>query len=311
MWIRTRDLRNLSIMAITAAVIGFVPMAISAQDRLKTMPGYDQYQKMAKEYQNLAKDYQGGGKAGKAGKGAAKKGPLSVTWQEGGKSFDYVKDGKKYHYDIATGKTTDLGTAKDELQIDDEPFDQGPMVEALPQQPERGRQYESAVSPDGKRMAFYKDANLWLGDAKGSNAIAVTTEGVDSKRIRFGTASWVYGEELKQNTAMWWSPDSKKIAFYGVDASKVPDYYLPLNQSSLRAEIDAEAYPKPGDPNPVMDVLIYDLASKKTLKVDVRNGQPFSNAVVGHYVYNIRWSPDGKELFFNRTNRKQNTMEFT
>jgi len=43
----------------------------------------------------------------------------------------------------------------------------------------------------------------------------------------------------------------------------------------------------------------------------VRDGKPFEDPIVGYYVYAVRWSPDGKELLFNRTNRRQNAMEFT
>jgi dipeptidyl-peptidase 4 len=50
---------------------------------------------------------------------------------------------------------------------------------------------------------------------------------------------------------------------------------------------------------------------KTTVQADVRDGKPFEDSVVGHYVYRIAWSPDGKELLFNRTNRRQNVMEFT
>ena len=61
--------------------------------------------------------------------------------------------------------------------------------------------------------------------------------------------------------------------------------------------------------NPIVDLLIYDVASKKTTKIDVRDGKPFTNDVVGHYAYNVRWTPDGRELLFNRTNRRQNVLE--
>ncbi len=42
----------------------------------------------------------------------------------------------------------------------------------------------------------------------------------------------------------------------------------------------------------------------------MRDGKPFDNSVVGHYVYRVSWSPDGSELLFNRTNRRQNILEF-
>ena len=63
--------------------------------------------------------------------------------------------------------------------------------------PERGRQFTEAVSPDKKLKAFYRDRNLWLSDADGKNELAVTTEGNEKGRIKYGSASWVYGEELE------------------------------------------------------------------------------------------------------------------
>ena len=143
------------------------------------------------------------------------------------------------------------------------------------------------------------------------NEVAVTTDGNEKTRVKNGIASWVYGEELDQNTAMWWSPDSRKIAFYRFDESPVADYYLQLDQTKIQSKMDIEAYPKAGTPNPIADLMIYDLATKKTVKIDVRDGKPFTDSVVGHYAYHVAWSPDGSELLFNRTNRRQNILEFT
>ncbi len=120
----------------------------------------------------------------------------------------------------------------------------------------------------------------------------------------------MYGEELSQTTAMWWSPDSSRIAYYRFDEQKVPDYFLQTDQTKIQSSIDTEAYPKAGAPNPVVDLFVYDVASKKTTRIDVRDGKPFDNSVVGHYVYHVAWSPDGSELLFNRTNRRQNILEF-
>ena len=49
---------------------------------------------------------------------------------------------------------------------------------------------------------------------------------------------------------------------------------------------------------------------RRPSKIDVRDGKPFDNATVGHYVYNVPWSPDGQDILLNRTNRKQNILEF-
>ena len=282
--IKNCDPRFLKRGLMAAAIIHFVlmPGISGAQDRLKTMPGYEQYQKMSKEIPT-----------------AVKLGALIVTWKDDAKSFEYRKEGKLYRYDVQTRKTTEIGTAPAEPPRSGRPGT-GPA---------RGRQFDSEVSPDKKLKAFYRDRNLWLSDADGKNEIAVTTDGNEKMRTKNGTASWVYGEELDQNTAMWWSPDSTKIATYRFDESKVPDYFLQMDQTKLYSKADIEAYPKAGEPNPVADIFIYDVTAKTTVKVDVRDGKPFDDAVVGHYAYHVEWSPDGKELLFNRTNRRQNILE--
>jgi dipeptidyl-peptidase-4 len=174
----------------------------------------------------------------------------------------------------------------------------------------RGRQVECTVSPDGKLKAFYRARNLWIANVDGSNEKQITTDGSVANRTKNGSGSWVYGEELNQTTAMWWSPDSTKLGFYRFDESGVKDFYLGMNQGAVQTTLDVEAYPKAGAPNPIAQVFVYDLASGRSTEIDVRDGKPFANDVVGHYVYAMEWSPDGKELMMNRTNRRQNVLEF-
>src|SRR4030095_8176348 len=96
------------------------------------------------------------------------------------------------------------------------------------ERPERGRQYTRSVSPNGAWRAFYRDHNLWLSFTNGSNEFAITKEGSPRSRLKFGSANWVYGEELFQTTAIWWSSNSQKVAFYRFDESRVYAYFLAL-----------------------------------------------------------------------------------
>ena len=274
-----------TLCGVLILAVGLSPISAAAQDRLKTMPGYDQYQKMAGQIA-----------------GSVKPGMLQVKWLDGGKAFEFRRDGKTFRYDVAT-KTS----AEAEPSPAAGPAPTGRMGRGGP---ERGRQFDSAMSPDGKLKAFYRNRNLWFGDSTGGNEAAITTDGSEKARTKYGSASWVYGEELNQSTAMWWSPSGKKIAFYRFDESPVPDFYLQLDQTKLQSKMDIEAYPKAGVANPIADIFVYDLDTKKTTKFDVRDGKPFENSTVGHYVYNVSWSPDGTELLANRTNRRQNIMEF-
>ena len=159
--------------------------------------------------------------------------------------------------------------------------------------------------------AFYRDRNLYMSRADGTDERALTTDGIAEERIKYGTASWVYGEELDQITAMWWSPDASKLAYYRFDENPVPDFFIEMDQTKLQSSLDVEAYPKAGVDNPVVDLFVYDVAMGSATRIDVRDGQPFTDDVVGHYVYRVGWSPDGSEITFNRANRRQNITEFT
>ena len=73
-----------------------------------------------------------------------------------------------------------------------------------------------------------------------------------------------------------------------------------MTQTSIQSSMDVEAYPKAGAPNPIAEVFVYDVAARD--EGGRRDGKPFTtsgdgsqftNDNVGHYVYNVRWSPDG------------------
>ena len=259
-------------------------MSLVAQDRLRTMPGYEQAQRVARE---------GLGVRG---------GALAASWIDAN-TIEYSQRSKRYRYDVATRRANEISTTD---ASGGEHRRQAPPATELP---DRGRQFTSATSPDGRLRARYRDRNVWLSAANGSDDRAVTTDGSTASRVKYGTASWVYGEELEQRSAMWWSPDSRKLAFYRFDESRVLDYYLTLDQTKRQSTVDVEAFPTAGASNPIVDLYVYDVSSGQTVRIDVRAGRPFDNSVVGHYVYHVGWSPDGRELIFFRTNRLQNVFE--
>ncbi len=243
---------------------------------------------------------------------SAKLGVLHVEWKDEGKAFEFTRDGKKYRYDIAAGE-------KKEIDPKSASADAGNRPPASPRRrarqrlgavPPRAEQFKTALSPDGKTMALCLDCNLWLTDLESHHEFAVTSDGGAQNRIHYARANWTYGEELFQGTAMWWSPNSRKIAFYRFDENLVNPYYLALDQTKIQDRLSAVPYNKAGTPNPEVDLLIYDLDTRQTVKIDARSGKPFDNAVVGHYLYGVSWTEDGAELLFHRTNRRQNVMEF-
>jgi dipeptidyl-peptidase 4 len=328
-------------MITLASVAGALTLATSsaaAQDRLKAMPGYSEFTAMAPKYQGTLKSGSvlagGGGRGGRGG--AATAGAAGVVWSVDGKGVDYTWDGKRFHFDFA--KKVPMEVAADAAATPPVASGRGGRGRggrggappaagtAAPgarggaaavkdckgndvPPPERGRQQSVTPSPDGRELAEYRDRNLVVCAASGGPESAVTTDGNEKDRIKYGTASWVYGEELAQRTAMWWNPASTKLAYFRFDESKVPDFYITQDETKLQTKVDVEAYPKPGVPNPVVDLYVYDVASKKSIHIDARDGKPFTNDVLGHYVYDVTWTPDGKDLLIHRTNRRQNILE--
>jgi len=266
---------------VTSLIVLGSSTLLFAQDKLKKMPGYERYIEIAPKI-----------------RGSVKGGSLSVTWNKTGNSFEYNNDGKRVKYDVKSGKTTEIGAAVQ------------PDWSHYYNRPQRGRQYASADSPDGKLKAFTKDRNMYISDNTGNNTITITNEGNTENQIKYGIATWVYGEELDQITAMWWSPDSKKIAFYKFNEKGSKKYYVLYDQTKIQNSVEIEAYPKVGAKNLPVDLLVYDLETQQTITLDTRNGKPYHDGDLGTYLYDIAWSPDGKELLFHSTNRKQNIMEF-
>lgn len=249
-----------------------------AQDKLKNMPGYQQYAEMAPQIRSSV-DY----------------GTLRATWKDD-RTFQYVEDGKLFSYDVRKKEVTDLGEA--------------PRPERRRwNRPARGRQYASADAPNGELRAFHKDRNMYLSDMEGNNVVAITTDGNMENKIKYGIATWVYGEELGQITAMWWSPDSKKIAFYRFNEQGAKQYYVLLNQLQLYDSLEVMSYPKVGEPNLPVDLMVYDLETKEMKKLDTRDGSDFQDGPLGTYLYGVEWTPDGAELLYHSTNRKQDIME--
>lgn len=177
------------------------------------------------------------------------------------------------------------------------------------ERPARGRQFTQEFSADRKLTAKFQDGNVWIGPT-GGELKQLTRNGNVAKKVQYGTACWVYGEEVGLRHAMGFNPAATKLWVYKIDTSKCLDYYVLLNQRQVQNQLDVEPYMKAGAPNPEVGISFYDVATGAETVVDVRSGQPFSDTAIGHYLYDIAWSPDGTELFFVRTDRYQQHLEF-
>jgi dipeptidyl-peptidase 4 len=171
---------------------------------------------------------------------------------------------------------------------------------------DKGKQMFATFSPDGGKIAFVRDNNLFvvntaevLGQAP-AREIQVTKDGRENEIIN-GRPDWVYEEEFDMSKAFSWSPDSKKLAFTRFDESRVKEFQL-TEYGELYPEYVKYKYPKPGEANSVVSVFVYDLASAGLKRADIGNDTDI-------YIPRVIWSGDPGKLFIYRMNRHQDRLE--
>jgi dipeptidyl-peptidase 4 len=171
----------------------------------------------------------------------------------------------------------------------------------------KGKQRLATFSPDGSKVAFVRDNNLFmvdlearLSDNQNKTEVQITTDGVPNAVIN-GATDWVYEEEFEFSKAFFWSPDSKRIAYYRFDESRVKEYQLTY-YGDLYPEQFKYKYPKAGEDNSLITIHIWDLSTGVSIPVDI-------GTETDMYIPRVSWTHDPMTLSFYRMNRHQNKLE--
>lgn len=154
------------------------------------------------------------------------------------------------------------------------------------------------ISPDGTKAAYVSNHNIYYEDLATGTITQLTTTG--TRKYINGTFDWVYEEEFGCRDGFRWSPDSKKIAFWNVDATKVRDYYMLNTTDSVYSIVIPVEYPKVGEPPSPVKIGVVTLADKSTKWMDVP-GDPQQ-----HYIPRMEWTFNSNEIVLQQLNRKQN-----
>ena len=206
------------------------------------------------------------------------RGIIEYSWDKEGRFILVPLDGDLYLDSVADGKVSRLTeTAGDEV--------------------------DAKVSPRGGFVSYVRDQNLYIkplnGGGAGGAERALTTQGKDA--LSFGTAEFIAQEEMDRFTGYWWSPNEAQIAYTRVDESGV-DIVPRADIGPGGATIVEQRYPRAGRPNAVVDLFIQDVASGKTVQIDLGADKDI-------YVARVAWSADGKTLYVQRQTRDQKTLE--
>lgn len=163
-----------------------------------------------------------------------------------------------------------------------------------------GRQQLATFSPDGTKVAFVKQNNLYYKDLITGNVVQVTKDGEFNEIIN-GAPDWVYEEEFGFSKAFAWSPDSRTIGYYRFDESMVRQYEM-IVYDDIYPSVNRFKYPKAGESNSVVSVHVYHLDSAKT--VTMNTGEESDQ-----YLVRIKWTAEPGKLAIIRLNRLQNTVD--
>jgi len=157
-------------------------------------------------------------------------------------------------------------------------------------------------SPDGKRVAYVREHNLYVESLTDGAITTLTGDG--SRTVINGTFDWVYEEELYLRDGFRWSPDGTSIAYWQLDASGVRDFLLINNTDSLYSFTTPVQYPKAGTTNSSARIGVVKVAGGATTWLAVP-GDPRNN-----YLARMDWAANSTDVLVQQLDRRQQARTF-
>ena len=160
---------------------------------------------------------------------------------------------------------------------------------------------EPTFSPDGNKVAYAFENNLYVFDFVSNKETQITSDGKKNAIIN-GITDWVYEEEFAFVRAFDWNANGTKIGFIRFDETNVPEFSMDLYNQGLYPTQSVFKYPKAGEKNAIVSLHIYDVNASKTQKIDLSNYNDF-------YIARLKWTNDANVLCAQVLNRHQDNLD--
>jgi dipeptidyl-peptidase-4 len=157
-------------------------------------------------------------------------------------------------------------------------------------------------SPDGAKVAYVSEYNLYVEDLASGTVKQLTSDG--SRKLINGTFDWVYEEEFFCRDGFRWSPDSKQIAYWQIDAKNTKDYLMVNNTDSIYPFAVPVEYPIAGEAPSPFKIGVVDINTANTRWMAIA-----TDPVLQSYVPRLEWAANNNELIVQHLNRKQNESQ--
>lgn len=157
--------------------------------------------------------------------------------------------------------------------------------------------YDPHFSPDGSRIAYVVDGDLFVVDTSGGKPRRLTTR--ERETIEHGVAEFVAQEELFRTRGYWWSPDGGHIVYQRTDNGPVDVLYVADAVHPEQAPVPFR-YPRAGRPNAEIGLGIVPSAGGATTWVTWDHAKY-------PYLAQVAW-PDRGPLTLTVLDRDQNEL---
>ncbi|MFA7081072.1 MAG: alpha/beta fold hydrolase [Bacteroidales bacterium] len=165
-----------------------------------------------------------------------------------------------------------------------------------------GKQRLADFSPDGNKISWIRDNNLFITDISTPNkdVIQITQDGKFNEII-YGTSDWVYEEELALVKGYEWNENSTQLAYYRFNERDVKEYSM-QTWGELYPENYVYKYPKAGEANSVVDIFVYYVNENTHKQIDLGTDKDY-------YLPRLQWTKDENQLIIHKLNRLQNNYD--